>query len=990
MRKIVFLISIFFINFSSNLYSQATIKGHLSDNNGEPIIGATISLESDQNNGVYTNVDGVFEIQVPSLKKEVLIISYIGFQTLSVPLFLKNDQVLVSNYILTESTIDIEKVVISGKINLNNDMALEKMKMKSSANIDYISSTTISKTGDANVAAAVARVSGVSTSSGFIAVRGIGDRYIKTTINDLRIPTLDPFTNNIKLDMIPTNLINNIILTKTASADLPGDWAGAYLSIETKGFPDKLTARYESSFGYNEHTFFKNTLSSERSSSDWLGYDNGYRDFNHENYVMTNNTPTMYDQFSALGLSEYYKSIGITSNDEWNKNSQTYTKLGLVELGLLDKSSINNTDAYHAALTEYNNQYYNQAFDIINKDAVKSNQSLPNSWASKQRMTPLNISQNLSIGNQTVFFGKSLGYLINFRYYTATQYDPNSTAYKVTGVLDNGDRIAYDSIRQQISKETNGWSTLVNLAYRLNRNNSINLLFMPNFIGVNNVREISNYRSADTLDVQYITSIFYEERKQVIYQAKSDHYFPDLVLKMNVDISYTDGLSSAPDFKDNKDYKKRMFRYLNDDLFDSKINFDLPFFGIKESQSKMRFGIAYQRSDKKNDQYSYYLAGNGIDSYNLENQGISVTDNGIHTIYSFYNESGLPTNHTMGFSTIKAAYLMADYAFTPFLRASGGIRAENANVFTDVVLYNELGLASDDIRRQTTQDQINKPGKLNETSILPSLALIYKVKIKEETPINIKLNYGKTVARPSIRELSDVSVYDFELKKDVTGNPNLKMVEINNYDFRIEYHTMKDNNISATFFYKDFKNHIELVDFDAFGYIWVNDQEKSWLKGIELEVNKNITKQFDFKANITLVNSESKLIQSYIRNDGSIVLGDTITRTMYGQAPYIINGMLSYNSDSLDLSISLSYNIQGPRLVIAGSYGLPDVYELPRHMLDLKISKNLGKHFSTSFTIKDILDAPVSRAYKYNDVWIKDYDVYRYGTTYNISIVYKL
>lgn len=90
------------------------------------------------------------------------------------------------------------------------------------------------RTGDNNITAAVARVSGVSTNGGFITVRGIGDRYVKTTINGSRIPTLDPFTNNIKLDLFPASLVDNVIITKTASPDLPGDWAGAYLSVETK------------------------------------------------------------------------------------------------------------------------------------------------------------------------------------------------------------------------------------------------------------------------------------------------------------------------------------------------------------------------------------------------------------------------------------------------------------------------------------------------------------------------------------------------------------------------------------------------------------------------------------------------------------------------------------------------------------------------------------------------------------------------------------
>jgi len=90
---------------------------------------------------------------------------------------------------------------------------------------------------------------------------------------------------------------------------------------------------------------------------------------------------------------------------------------------------------------------------------------------------------------------------------------------------------------------------------------------------------------------------------------------------------------------------------------------------------------------------------------------------------------------------------------------------------------------------------------------------------------------------------------------------------------------------------------------------------------------------------------------------------------MYGQAPYVINGILGYTSDSAGFAVTVSYNIQGKRLSIVSPPGvdIPDVYELPRHLLDLKITKSIAKHFSASFTIRNILNAPINRAYNYSD-----------------------
>jgi hypothetical protein len=160
----------------------------------------------------------------------------------------------------------------------------------------------------------------------------------------------------------------------------------------------------------------------------------------------------------------------------------------------------------------------------------------------------------------------------------------------------------------------------------------------------------------------------------------------------------------------------------------------------------------------------------------------------------------------------------------------------------------------------------------------------------------------------------------------------------------------------------------------------------------------------EFKSNVTLVKSEAE----FIRKDLQVIDGkkvytplDTLRRPMFGQAPYLINSILSYTADSLGLSATVSYNVQGPRLVIAGAIvGRPDVYEMPRHMIDFKVNKKINDHWSASLTIRDILNTAVRRSYQIDrineagnitntDGWY-DYDNFRYGTTYQLSIQYKI
>lgn len=112
---------------------------------------------------------------------------------------------------------------------------------------------------------------------------------------------------------------------------------------------------------------------------------------------------------------------------------------------------------------------------------------------------------------------------------------------------------------------------------------------------------------------------------------------------------------------------------------------------------------------------------------------------------------------------------------------------------------------------------------------------------------------------------------------------------------------------------------------------------------------------------------------------------------MFGQAPYVINTMLTYSSTKLGITATISYNLQGRKLVIISDVTKPDIYELPRHLLDFKISKTINKHFNTSLKVFDILNSSVIRAY--NDASGEDnliYSQYKYGTNFTLSLSYKL
>ncbi len=1020
MRSIyLFLFFAFSITIS---YAQGTLRGKVTDPNGESVIDVKILLLENKAVITKTDLDGNFSLSIPDNASYHVRFTQYAHDTLIEVVQLKNKEVLVKNITMNprNTTKNEKQVTVSIKQVKANDYYMEKIKLNSATTIDYISSETMKKTGDANVTAAVARVSGVSTNGGLITVRGIGDRYVKTTLNGSRIPTLDPLTNNIKLDIIPTSLIDNIIITKSASPDLPGDWAGAYISVETKDYPDKLSVNIESSFGYNAQTTFKDFITSDRSATDWLGFDRGLRsrnrDLDNQNFPQANLAPTSYQEMVALGLGNYFSQQGINGWVDGSTESATYMRMGLVQLGLLQANQMNNNVSYQQALATYNQQYKPQAFSLLNPNGTDYNNGFSNNWNSSYRKAPIAFTQNISIGDQVKLFGKPLGYIVGFRYGNTVRYDPNGISQRLLNESLGYQVDFRDSTR--ISKETNSWSALINLAYKLSDNHKISLLYMPNIYGSNDVSRFSNQELFQGQELKVRNSIFYEERQQQITQFQSKHFLPKLGIKMESNASFTKGKSIAPDFKlmqfaynvvngqigayefatNAGEGIRRYYRYLNENIFDSRLQFEKPLSKESKLSRNLKFGAAYQHSNRLSILDEYYLSKGNSTIPTLQNQDINAYLSPDHFIMQngqvdyFYSRTVWPRNNSFGNSHIAASFVMLDFEFNKNIRFAGGLRAESTNIFTDVSDYYKNGYGVNDIRRENMGGfPLINAASIKQVNYLPSGSLIFKFKNDTVGQSNIRLNFSQTLARPSFRELYDGAIYDYEYRTLIYGNSNLKPVQITNYDVRYEKYWNKGDNLSVSAFYKDFRNHIEM-GFEVDGITWENI-DKSNVKGVEFEFKKAITKSFEIRSNVTFVKSQSQFVVKTLE----VIQGikyytpiDTITRVMFGQAPYIVNVISSYSQEKLGLNVSLSYNLQGPRLVISSAIkGLADVYEMPRNLLDFKVTKTIKKHFTLSLTVRDLLNAPVQRKYKTANGY-EVYDYYRYGTNYQVGIIYKL
>jgi hypothetical protein len=124
-------------------------------------------------------------------------------------------------------------------------------------------------------------------------------------------------------------------------------------------------------------------------------------------------------------------------------------------------------------------------------------------------------------------------------------------------------------------------------------------------------------------------------------------------------------------------------------------------------------------------------------------------------------------------------------------------------------------------------------------------------------------------------------------------------------------------------------------------------------------------------------------------------VAQTRVRPLEGQSPYIINAGLYYNDEKRLMDIAVQYNIFGPRIFLVGDDNFPTIYELPRHALDLSISKRLGEVIEMKFGIQNILDYAF-RFYQDSDrnekITDLDHEVFRHrvGSLTSLSFTIRL
>jgi len=262
--------------FSAKLvFAQSSkISGRVTDaENNSPVVGASVIIENSKR-GVNTDVEGRFFLQVENGKKITLQISSVGFVTKRIEDISVNENGESFEIALSPQSSQLQQVTVQSSVRKESVSALYLRQKNSSSISDGISADVIKKSPDKSTGDVLKRVSGASVQDNkFVVIRGLSERYNSSLLNNSILPSTEPDKKAFAFDIIPSSLVDNLVIYKAATPDLPGDFAGGVVKVSTKDYPSKKINELSFSIGYNSLTTFKNFYKGFPTGKwDWLGF----------------------------------------------------------------------------------------------------------------------------------------------------------------------------------------------------------------------------------------------------------------------------------------------------------------------------------------------------------------------------------------------------------------------------------------------------------------------------------------------------------------------------------------------------------------------------------------------------------------------------------------------------------------------------------------------------------------------------------------------
>lgn len=814
--------------------------------------------------------------------------------------------------------------------------------------VDTIGVEMLTRFGDSDVAASVVRVPGISVQDDkYVFIRGLGGRYITSTLNNATMPSTNPSKRTVPLDLFPSNFVSQLDIKKTFLPYMPGESTGGNLVINTKTFPDERGGSVSGSFGYVSGLTGKTVaVDSASGAFDVIGWDDGARKedvlIKAISEIVSAGTfvDTKGDTYALTPAirGELLRTAGILLKDDWDPAFESATPNGSFGVNYGDLFYFSDSELGFYSAFNYSNDWSKRDNGIRRSYSASGNLADDQSYRSYTNNIELSglLSLGFTSGNNT------------FEWNNLVSRSTESFFERVVG--QEGDE--FETIYQHTSQweERQYLSSQIFGSHFLNEDGS---LFGEWQFTASQARRYVPGRT----DVRFRTAQT-NTNAQVL---RSDYDFGaanDSQIDLLKGFTFEAGNSS------------KRWDDLTDNNFDGSFDVTWDVFDGGASFAKIQFGAQaiFRERDAESATYGYfndgrnpalerapnvlvsdviYLCGTGDDTVSCPataaENGVTLPpvggiQNNARTGYVFAIRTAVSDEYSAELS-YNSVYAMYDHTVDSTWQFIVGARYEMYDQTTDTF----------DL---TTGAPVQ--GIVDEPSLLPSLGINWFYSDTQQ----LRFAMSQTVARPDFKEASNAVYFDNEFNVRIRGNKDLTISDVLNLDLRWEWYfgDNEQDSLSIAAFYKEMTDPIERVVQPASGTAGntrtFQNSDKADLYGMEVEGRKEFVLSDDY--NRTLFVSFN---MAYIESE--VTAANQLTRALQGQPEYTANLVIGYDDLSAGQQLTLLYNQNGQSIADVGVLGAPDVYLEPRGELNLVYRYDISDYATLKARIENLLDEKV-------------------------------
>ncbi|PQA91212.1 TonB-dependent receptor [Chryseobacterium shigense] len=942
------LISIKYEGNSISVTGDGKISGKIVDEIGNPVAGAEVTVARKT---VLTDNNGDFVVDLPAgiytLTVKASKYSPVRVEKLSVNTN-ETNRVSFALKQASDKITDIKEVVLTATRKADTQAGLLAQQKKAAQMSDGISAEQIAKTPDNDVGGTLKRVTGITTiDNKYVVVRSMGERWNTAAMDGINLPSTEAYNQNFSFDIIPTSMVESIVVSKTATPDMNASFAGGYVEVRTKDIPNENFTTVSMGTSYNDQSAFKEFLTRKQGKYDYFGYDDGTRDFPKGLEPTDWNNPLFFEQskrFTNDNFSTFKTKADMGSNLQ-------------LALGRTFALKNNNKWGFAGAFTVRNEQ---TTLDIDHTGR--------GNWLDTTAPYDPNWQAN---GTDPIVF-------YNFKNKGAS-YNYNST---LAGMLNFGlqlgkNRISFRNSYTHIYDNTltrvTGWNEYTGgSGMAANAEASYNYFY-------NGVIPNNDPAQIKALDKPYTDNTNYP-----IYQTLLQNKLEGNHKIRNVDINWFAARTGVK--SDTKDYTQYLSQYdfVGSEIltyhmvYNSASNFYRGYIANKETdynygtslkwnidtgnfKTDIKAGYAGVIKNNTNQQQKFFLR---VD----ENRDVPSSEKGFMSLYGSLNQwfdgskyvpGGIgwqtkpmyKNDKYEGKVTQNAFYVMFDNRWKNQFRLVWGVRAEYFK-------YDLISQQMDDSDNQTVK---KAPIDDKAWQWMPSVNFTYSPTNK----INVRLAYNKTVIRPQFNERTGLPYFD-PVANGLIYNTEMTSSVVNNYDFKLEWFPGLGEIFSAGLYYKDIDRPIERegrLSNEGNLFLYNGNSKNAKLKGLEVEVRKNLgfiadgalLEKLFVSGNFTY--NTTKVIafkDQYKTGEDSETY--EVERPLYGQTPYAYNLGLTF--DGSRLGASFLYNAKGDQYITVGYDYNGEEIQRPYAVADAQISYKFlrNRNLEVKFNVRNLFN----------------------------------